>query len=34
MVKPIEKKVKEGARKDYSEMPFPKPVKKQRKGRK
>ena len=34
MKKPIEKKTKEGPRKDYSGMPFPKPTpKKQRKGK-
>jgi hypothetical protein len=31
MKKPIEKKVNEGQRKDYSGLAFPKPVKKQRK---
>ena len=36
MKKPIEKKVEEGQRKDYSVLPLPKPTpkKKQRKGKK
>jgi len=32
--KPIEKKTKEGPKMDYSKVAFPKPVKKQRKGKK
>ena len=33
MTKPIPKQVKEGPKKDYSGLPFPKPIKKPKKGK-